>query len=69
MIKGSTSLNFDEHYLVRAFAERHGITIREARRAISELGVARAEATAVGGVLGSYLAGRLSPKDLKDGSQ
>ena len=69
MTKDSAAADFDERYLVKAFAKRHGVTVPEARRALGELGAARAEATAAAGVLRGYLEGRVSADELPDGSR
>jgi len=58
------SLSADERLLVAHFAKRHRLSMREARRALTELGPADAEALAAGKVLKSYLDGHRTVSDL-----
>lgn len=62
-----TVVTLDERLLVRHFAKRHRLSTEEARRALTELGPADAEALAAAKVLKSYLSGERTLQDLLPG--
>lgn len=57
-------LTIDDRLLVSHFAKRHRLSVVEARRALTELGAADAEALAAGKVLKSYLDGSRTLSEL-----
>jgi hypothetical protein len=62
-------LTVDERLLVTHFSKRHRLSLVDARRALTELGAADAEALAAGKVLKSYLEGRRTLSDLLPGRE
>lgn len=59
-----STLTFDERLLVRHFARRHHLSVVEARRALTELGPANAEALAAAKVLRGFLDGSRTREEL-----
>ncbi len=62
-------LTVDERLLVSHFSRRHRLSMVDARRALTELGPADAEALAAGKVLKSYLDGRRTLPELLPGRE